>query len=158
MAKAKIGFYRAGAARSSTRYTGELVNHRTGEIYTPESRTKQSFVAECDINNILKQYSRTGMLNHVSAKAAQGAYRDLPDEVDFQASMNIVLQGQSAFASLPSKLRNRFNNDPAEFLEFMSNPENQAEAEKLGLTSPKEAPPSPSPAEPPKPPETPPTA
>lgn len=134
MAKQKTGFYRSHD-RMATAYTGEIFDPKTGEFVKPPSRTKQSFVAECDINNILKQYKASGQLRHISAKAAQGAYQDLPDEVDFQASLNVVMQGQTAFASLTSKLRNRFHNDPAEFLEFMADPANQEEAIRLGLAT-----------------------
>lgn len=118
-------------------YTGELLNHKTGELYKPVTRVKQSFVAECDINNILKQYSATGQLKHISARAQQGAYRDLPDEVDFQYAQNVVAQASQAFATLPSRTRDRFNNDPVKFLEFMSDPENAPEAIRLGLATAK---------------------
>lgn len=117
------------------RYTGELVNPVTGEVFTPVRRVKQSFVPECDINNILKQYSVTGQIRHISANAEKGAYMDLPDEVDFQASLHIVADAQRAFATLPAKTRDRFNNDPASFLAFMADPENQEEAIKLGLAT-----------------------
>lgn len=119
--------------RAATAYTGQLVNHVTGEIYTPPERTKQSFVAECDINNILKQFKATGMINHVKQAAALGTYVDLPEVDDFQASLNSVMRAEQAFASLPSKLRARFDNDPATFLEFFQDPKNQDEAIKLGL-------------------------
>lgn len=125
-------FYRP---HKRTPYTGELVNSTTGELFTPPRRVKQSFVAECDINNILKQYSATGQLRHISAKAEQGQYLDLPDDLDFQSSMNIVKAGEVAFASLPAKTRDRFGNDPANFLLFMADPENQDEAIKLGLAT-----------------------
>lgn len=125
-------FYRP---HKRVQYTGELVNPVTGEIYKPERRVKQSFVAECDINTILKEYSVTGQLKHISAKAAQGAYMDLPDNLDFQQSLEIVKAAEVAFAGLPSKTRDRFANDPARFLAFMSDPENQAEAIKLGLAT-----------------------
>lgn len=123
------------APHQPVRYTGELIDHKTGEVYFPERRTKQSFVAECDINTILKQYSATGQLRHINAAAAQGAYLDLPDDLDFQTSMQIVADGQRAFATLPSKTRDRFQNDPAKFLEFMANPANQEEAITLGLAT-----------------------
>lgn len=125
-------FYRP---HKRVQYTGELVNHKTGEFYTPERRVKQSFVAECDINTIMKQYSQTGQLKHISANAQKGAYLDLPDEIDFQQSLAIVAQAEASFASLPSKTRDRFSNDPAKFLEFLSNPENRDEAIKLGLVT-----------------------
>lgn len=148
-----MGFHRPHD-RKATAYTGELVDPKTGEVFKPPSRTKQSFVAECDINNILKQYRASGMLRHISAKAEKGVYTDLPDNIDFQESMNTVLQAEAAFASLPSSTRSRFHNDPAEFLEFMANPANQDEAIKMGLAKdtrpPPEEPPPPAPAEPPQ--------
>lgn len=116
-------------------YTGELVDHRTGEVYTPPPRVKQSFVAECDINNILKHFSQTGQLTHVRANSAAGTYSDLPDNIDFQESMNIIKQSETAFASLPAKVRDRFGNDPAAFLEFMADPNSQDEAIRLGLAT-----------------------
>lgn len=119
--------------RSATWFTGEIVDPKTGELYTPPSRTKQSFVAECDINNILKQYKLTGQIRHMSARAAQGAYQDLPDPVDFQDAMNLVLAAESSFATLPAHVRARFGHDPAEFLGFIANPANQDEVIKMGL-------------------------
>lgn len=122
----------------------------TGEVSVMPSMTKQSFKAECDINNILKQYRVTGQIAHIANNARQGAYEDLPDPVDFQDAMNLVLEAQNSFASLPSKVRDRFGNDPAEFLAFMGDPANATEIEALGLTTQRpapEAPPSPPPPE-----------
>lgn len=133
-----MSFYRPHAR---VQYTGELVNHVTGEVFTPPRRVKQSFVAECDINNILKQYSKTGQIKHISAKAAQGAYVDLPDEADFQTALNTVRQAELSFSTLPAKVRDRFGNDPAQFLSFIADPENQDEAVKLGLMTARPVPP-----------------
>lgn len=115
--------------------TDKIVDHKTGEFIDCPSMTKQSFLAETDINNIMKQYSKTGQFNHVNAKLNQGRYADLPLDLDFQDAMNVVAQANEAFASLPSKLRNRFSNDPNEFLAFMHDPENQEEMYKLGLAT-----------------------
>lgn len=149
---AKYDFYRPHD-RSATWYTGEVEDPVTGEIFKPESRTKQSFLEQCDINTILKQYQRTGMLNHVNARASEGAYTDLPDEVDFQEALHTVQRAEDSFATLPSKLRARFNNDPGEFMAFMSDPQNAAEAVELGLATkispPVEAPPPEAPPSPP---------
>lgn len=120
---------------------------RTGELVEIPSMTKQEFVAECDINNIIKQYSTSGVIKHISAKAAEGQYVDLPDDVDFQQSLEIVRQGQAAFATLPSSVRSRFQNNAQEFLMFMADPANQDEMIKLGLATD---------TRPPKAPETPP--
>lgn len=116
-------------------YTGQLVNPITGEVYTPEVRTKQSFMDECDINNIMKQFGRTGQITHIKANASAGAYVDLPDEIDFQSALETVRQGEASFASLPAKVRDRFNNSPAAFLEFMADPKNAKEMVELGLAT-----------------------
>jgi len=121
------------------------VNPDTGELVDKVSMTKQEFVAECDINNIVKLYSTTGQLNHLSAKAAQGAFDDLPDPVDFQESIHILQQAERAFLDLPAKVRDRFHQDPAQFLAFMADPANEKEARELGLLKP--ATPTPAPME-----------
>lgn len=141
--KIAYSFYRPHAR---VKYTGELVNHKTGECYIPPSRTKQQFVSQCDINNIVKQFAKTGQFTHLSANLAKGTYADLPDPIEFQDSMNTVIQAEAAFASLPSKVRSRFGNDPSEFLLFMQDPSNQDETIKMGLATDNRPPP-----EPPKP-------
>lgn len=137
--------------RSATWYTGELVDPNTGEISSPPSMTKQEFVKECDINNILTQYKLTGQIRHISAKAAMGVYDDLPDPIDFQESMNLILAAEDSFATLPAHVRSRFGNDPTEFLSFMANPANQDEIIKLGLATDKRPPAPTNPTAPPSP-------
>jgi len=134
-------FYRP---HKRVQYTGQLVNHKTGEVFTPPARTKQQFLEQCDINNIVKQYSKTGQFTHLSANLAKGTYSDLPDPIEFQDSMNLVIQAEGAFATLPAKVRNRFGNDPAEFLAFMGDPANVEEIVKMGLAveRPPETPPA----------------
>lgn len=129
----KIGFYRPHKRVFAP--DGSTVDKKTGEVIPLPSRTKQEFKAECDINNVLKQYKQTGMVRHISNRAAAGAYQDLPDSIDFQESMNIVLAAQTAFSTLPSLVRERFGNDPSQFLAFMANPNNVDEAVKLGLAT-----------------------
>ncbi|WNK12837.1 MAG: internal scaffolding protein [Microvirus sp.] len=139
-------------------FDGLLLNHLTGEYFKPPTRTKQSHIAECDINTIMKQYSRTGQIAHISSRAAQGAYADLPDDSDFQTAMNVVLEGKAAFATLPAKTRDRFGHDPAQFLAFMADPDNVEEARKMGLLKPRAAPPAAAPSGPPMDPSKPPQA
>lgn len=136
----KYTFYRP---HERVQYTGELVNPHSGEVTVPPSMTKQEFVRECDINNVIKQYKSHGMISHINAKAAQGAYTDLPDSVDFQESLHTIMVAENAFMTLPAKVRDRFGQDPAEFLAFLSNPENADEARKLGILKPLEVAPPP---------------
>jgi len=60
--------------------------------------------------------------------------------------------GKTAFATLPSHVRRRFENDPQEFLAFMADPANQDEVIKMGLAT-DNRPPPPEPVIPPPDPE-----
>lgn len=121
--------------------------------------TKQSFKDECDINNILKKYEKTGILEH-RAKY-EGQYADVTGTVDYQTALNTVRDAEAAFMSLPASIRTEFENDPHEFLEFAQNPENEEALIEMGLATPKrsdasekpevpdkEAPEAPEPSEP----------
>lgn len=96
------------------------------------SRTKQSEAAACDINNIMKRYQRTGVVDHVSKWGSK--YGDVP-AIDFHEAMQIIRTGEEMFADLPSSVRDRFS-DPAEFLAYVQDPDNSDALETLGLTDP----------------------
>lgn len=130
------------------------------KAYDPPSRvrldnnsptmTHQSFQDECDINNIMRKYQKTGLLTHVQEYG--GRYDELPSDLDYQAACNQVINARSAFDSLPSGLRTRFNNDPAAFLRFVQDPANEEEMQRLGLTPnplAEQEPAEPAPSEPP---------
>lgn len=128
------------------RRASELANPLTGEVHdrdrfrTPgggQLMTKQSHKAECDIHNILRQYQRTGIINHLSAR--QGQFMDLPDALDFQEAQNTLITAERAFAALPAKIRDEFNNDPRALLEAISDPAKAERLRALGLFKPKEA-------------------
>lgn len=96
-----------------------------------ESRTKQQFKDECDINQIMAKYARTGVLPiPVNSRAVYGDYST---PFDFQEAQDLIIRAQQQFESLPSGLRNRFGNDPKNFLAFCSDPANKKEMGELGL-------------------------
>ena len=64
-----------------------------------ESRTKQSFKDECDINNILKKYNKTGQLPAMIK--ADPKYGDFSNSASYQESLNLVLLAQEQFSNLP---------------------------------------------------------
>lgn len=119
-------------------------SHSLHSFYFPHDRvtydcgdvmvTKQSMAAECDINNILKQFSKTGIINHINQNAAQ--YIDLPDNLDFQQSLAIIQSAEDAFASLPSKVREYYRNDPGRFLAALQDPAERSHLEELGVLRP----------------------
>lgn len=100
----------------------------------PVSLTHQSMADECDINRIMLKWQKTGVIEHV--KEYPGGYGDFtnaPD--DYQQSMNTVIEADNMFMTLPSSIRKRFHNDPAAFLDFVANPKNREELERLGLAT-----------------------
>lgn len=120
-------------------------------LVTPDpSKTKQSFRDECDINTIMAKYRATGILDHVQIH--KGRYEDLPSEIDYHADVLAVMAAQDAFASLPAAIRARFENDPAKFVGFVQDPENQEEIDEMGLGQQSmPAPPAPAPSPEPEP-------
>lgn len=109
---------------------------RVETINNEPSMTKQAFQKECDINTILDQFSKTGVITHINERSAN--YVDVSASVDdYHSAMNILVQAQTAFNDLPATLRERFANDPARFLEFVNDPANEKEFEALGLVTPK---------------------
>jgi len=100
-------------------------------VFFPEQgRTKQSFKAECDVNNIVAKYQRTGILAFNEKHEAR--YFDTTG-IEFAHAMQVVAEGNQMFADLPSSMRKRFHNDPVAFMEFVHNPANFDEGVKLGI-------------------------
>lgn len=99
---------------------------------TGESLTHQAHKRECDVNNIMAKFEKTGVLEH--RNTYQGEYADFTNApMDYQESLNQVLEAEEMFSSLPSKIRARFGNSPAAFLDFVDNPESGPEMVKMGL-------------------------
>ncbi|AXH73798.1 MAG: internal scaffolding protein [Microviridae sp.] len=92
--------------------------------------TKQSFKDECDINLLMSRYLATGELPNLNEAAPQ--YLDV-SAVEFQKSMEFIAGANTLFQELPSAIRNRFQNDPAAFLDFCSHEKNRPELAAMGL-------------------------
>jgi len=110
-----------------------------------DGMTKQSFKDECDINSIVKKALRNGLLPDGNVNPIYG---DFSDVKEYQEGLNIVLRAESQFNSLPAHVRSKFENDPAKFLEFATDPSNKAEMVSLGLAKHSSVPPVLTPEEP----------
>jgi len=99
-------------------------------VFIRPSRTQQSFRDECDINTILKRFNVTGQL---PVGSVQPQYGDFSGITDYQSALNAVMAAQDSFLALPAKLRARFDNDPALFVDFASDEANKDEMKALGL-------------------------
>ncbi|WNK14732.1 MAG: internal scaffolding protein [Microvirus sp.] len=95
--------------------------------------TKQEFRDECDINVIMAQYQYTGEIPNLNT--LQPVYQDCTG-LDYMEHQNKIVEANNLFADLPSKIRNRFNNDPALFLDFVHDETNVPELRSMGLIRP----------------------
>lgn len=94
-------------------------------------RTKQSFREASDINTIVARYRKTGLIENLSR--AQPYYADVSGIGSYHENLLKVQAAQDSFALLPSDVRGRFNNDPGQLLEFLSDESNRDEAISLGI-------------------------
>lgn len=96
-----------------------------------EDMAKQSHKDECDINNIVSSFQRTGIIQHITDQ--QPIYTDLPDQMDYQQAMHISMQAQEAFSTLPSAVRRYFQNDPTQLLAALHDPDMHPTLQELGV-------------------------
>lgn len=103
-----------------------------------ESKTQQQFKEEVDINTIVERFGLTGELPQTNRMPVSGDFTSI---TDFHTALTAVRQAQEGFMEFPAQIRSKFRNDPGEMLRFLADPENRAEAEKLGLVKKKTPPP-----------------
>ena len=104
---------------------------RVHPIISGESRTKQSFKKECDINNIMSKYEKTGIISH--CRQHGGEYGDFIAAPDYHTAMTEITRAEEMFMAIPAGVRAKFGNDPAAFLAFAQDPENLEEMREMGL-------------------------
>ena len=92
--------------------------------------TQQSHKKECDVNYIIEKYDKHGVINHVQKIEAK--FGDATG-LDFRKAQDLYLNAQNMFEQLPANIKKRFNQNAGEFLEFMEDEGNRAEAIELGL-------------------------
>lgn len=97
------------------------------------SLAQQHAKDECDINTIVRRFGLTGEL---PSNVRTPQYGDFSDATDYHTALNAVRAADAAFMQLPADVRTRFNNDPGALVDFVSDDNNRAEAEKLGLVLP----------------------
>lgn len=113
-----------------------LSRRRVSISFDGKSRTRQEFKDEVDINTIVRRFGVTGQ---VPVSIRQPLNADFSDAMDFRESMNAMVEARESFDLLPARVRSRFHNDPAEFVDFCSERDaegkfvNAEELDKLGL-------------------------
>lgn len=91
------------------------------------SMTHQEDLRPSLVENILRGHG-------VGVRAGTPLFGDFTaTPADFQGAVDLLDRTQAAFDELPSAVRDRFGNDPAALLSFLSDPRNRDEAARLGL-------------------------
>lgn len=99
--------------------------HITGPLIT-----RQEFKEESDINFMLKRF---GVAAKMPRPLTPPEWGDFTAVNDFEDAMHQLTEAQQNFMTLPAELRDRFDNDPHDFLEFVQDDQNYDEAAELGL-------------------------
>lgn len=116
--------------RSLHNYDTDAASNESGLACEEPSLAQQHYKDECDINTILERFNITGVLPQV---ALSPRYGDFTGIGDYHTALNRVLAAQEEFDALPAQIRAKFNNDPAQLIEFLEDENNRPEAEELGL-------------------------
>jgi len=122
-----------------TNTDGTIIRNRQ-TFTTPEDeivRVEQSHKDEVNINNIVKRHGMD--LIAKTAALQQFTYDDNPNN-DFQETMNAILKAEKSFSSVPSEIRKQFDNNPAKFMDFIHNSDNQQQLIDWGLAKAPETP------------------
>lgn len=98
---------------------------------------KQEFKEEVDINTLLRRFNITGQL---PVGVRMPVYSDFEEVFDFHTAANAIALARESFDELPAEVRRRFENDPGQFVDFVLDEGNRAEAERLGLVHPADLP------------------
>lgn len=95
-----------------------------------KTMVEKSHAGACDIKEIMAKARRTGM---APVHLGSPIYGDFSNATGYHDMANKVIQANEAFMQLPAAIRSRFDNDPGQIIEFLSNDENVQEAVELGL-------------------------
>lgn len=120
--------------RTPYNYDTVAASNESGLACEDATLAQQQFKDETDINNILRQFNLTGQLPDAPLSPRYGDFTGISD---YKTALDCVMAAEEEFAALPAPIRARFENDPANLIQFLDNEENRAEAEKLGLVEPK---------------------
>lgn len=98
------------------------------------SLTQPQFAGEVNINQIMERAARTGQIGDPFHQTVQEVIvGDFSSGIDFHEAQNRIVEAQQAFDELPAHVRKRFNNNPAELIDFCMSDKNKEEAIELGL-------------------------
>jgi phage internal scaffolding protein len=124
--------------RTPYNYDTDFASEACGLKCEDETKTDQSFKEECDINTLINRFGLGMDMPTNFAIPQSGDFTEIV--TDYQTAMNLLVEAQEEFMRLPAMVRDRFENNPAELIGFLENPDNAEEALKIGLLTKREEP------------------
>lgn len=105
-----------------------------GIVNNEPSMTQQHFKQESDVNYIVAQYVKTGVMENVSDNVpVYGDMSAFDTNFDLRRAYEAVGAAEQGFMRLPSELRKKLDNDPSRLVSWLSDEANKDDAIKYGL-------------------------
>lgn len=120
-------------AYQSERVTSDYTYNENDE--STWDRTNKDAKDEVDINSIVAKMRREGIAQ--ARIEFSDEYTSLAPQT-LQDALLTVQDAREMFESMPAVVRNRVNNDPVQFLQFVQDPANTDELVQLGLATRRE--------------------
>lgn len=128
----------ATTAKAPRKLLGNFRPHDSvKKIFNLPSRTKQEFKSDCDVNEIIRRFTKHGTLPNTPATPPR--FVDAANLPDLQGAMAIMIEAEKSFMALPAQVRKEFDNSPMAFVEYATKPENLDKLREWGI-APKAAP------------------
>lgn len=99
-----------------------------------ESKTQTQFGEDHKTDVMIKKFLKTGRISVQNGPLMAGM-----DGASYHENMNRLVDIEQAFMKVPSEIRDKFQNDPGHFMDFVNDEKNYDECVKLGILEPKKA-------------------
>lgn len=117
--------------RAFNNYDTDAASENAAYVSDKPSVTVQADKNDADINVIVNRWLKTGLIPQSARLPTYGDFTSAP--ADYQEALTRISDARDAFSHLPAAVRKRFDNDPAAYVEFCSDPDNRQEMIDMGL-------------------------
>lgn len=99
-----------------------------------DSKVQEQFADACQTDTIIRKYNAMGVNPFIAAGGSQ--YLDTTEIPSFVVAQNAQVKVKEYFEGLPADIRLEFNNDPMQFVEVVSDPQNADYLREIGVLAP----------------------
>ncbi|QXP08210.1 MAG: internal scaffolding protein [Arizlama microvirus] len=109
-----------------------IVSDETATINEEPTLTQQSDAQEANINVIMERYQTSGQLPKM---LQEGIYGDFSNVTDYRTAVETIRAAEDAFYEIPAQIRQKFDNNPDNFIKFATDPSNKQALQEMGLAN-----------------------